>query len=50
MGILHKRKLLNKNEDDEALKYEKELINTKSVRNWPLYKIQNDPRKTKCEN
>ncbi len=36
-----------KNEDDEALNYEKELINTNSTRNWPLYKIKNDPRKTK---
>jgi len=36
-----------KNEDDEALKYEKELIDLKSTRNWPLYKIKDDPRKTK---
>lgn len=36
-----------KNEEDEALKYEKELIEKKSTRKWPLYKIQNDPRKTK---
>lgn len=36
-----------KNEDDEALNYEKKLINTNSTRNWPLYKITNDPRKTK---
>lgn len=32
---------------DEALKYEQELIATSSVRKGPLYKIKNDPRKTK---
>lgn len=36
------------NEDeDEALRYEQELIKEKSIRNGPLYKIENDPRKTK---
>lgn len=34
-------------EKDKALQYEKELIKERSTRNWPLYKIQNDPRKTK---
>lgn len=34
-------------EEDDALKYEKELIKEKSTRNWPLYKIKDDPRKTK---
>lgn len=33
--------------DDKALKYEQELIKKSSSRNWPLYKIKNDPRKTK---
>lgn len=32
---------------DPALKYEKKLIEEKSKRNGPLYKIVNDPRKTK---
>lgn len=36
-----------KKEDDFGLKYEKELIKKSSTRNWPLYKIKNDPRKTK---
>lgn len=40
---------VNPNED-EALKYEQELIKEMSVRNWPLYKIKNDPRKTKIWN
>lgn len=31
---------------DEALKYEKKLIEEKSKRSGPLYKIANDPRKT----
>ena len=35
------------NKDDKALEYEKELIKKSSTRNWPLYKIKNDPRKTK---
>lgn len=35
------------NGDDSALAYEKELIEKKSKRKWPLYKIENDPRKTK---
>jgi len=33
--------------DDKALKLEKELIEKNSIRNGPLYKIKNDPRKTK---
>lgn len=33
--------------DDKALEYEKELIKKSSSRTWPLYKIKNDPRKTK---
>jgi len=33
--------------DDEALKFEQELIKKSNSRNWPLYKIKNDPRKTK---
>ncbi len=32
---------------DDALSYEKKLIEKQSSRSWPLYKIQNDPRKTK---
>jgi len=36
--------------DDNALKYEKELIKKSSTRNWPLYKIKNDPRKTQIWN
>ncbi len=35
---------------NEALKYEEKLIKNKSTRNWPLYKIKNDPRKTKIWN
>ncbi len=34
-------------ENDKALEYEKKLIEEKSTRNWPLYKIKNDPRITK---
>lgn len=34
-------------EEDEALRYEIQLIKEKNSRNWPLYKIKNDPRKTK---
>jgi len=34
----------------EALKYENKLIEEKSVRKGPLYKIKNDPRKTKVGN
>ncbi len=33
--------------EDEALNYEKQLIKERSSRQWPLYKIKNDPRKTK---
>lgn len=32
---------------DPAIDFEKQLISEKSTRNWPLYKIQKDPRKTK---
>jgi len=32
---------------DKALEFEKKLIEKNSTRNWPLYKIKNDPRKTK---
>lgn len=35
---------------DKALKFEEELIKKSSTRNWPLYKIKNDPRKTKVWN
>lgn len=34
-------------EEDPAYRKEQELIKTKSSRKWALYKIQNDPRKTK---
>lgn len=34
-------------EKDEWLKYEQELIKKHSTRHGPLYKIQNDPRKTR---
>ena len=34
-------------EDNSALAYEQELIKKKSKRVWPLYKIENDPRKTR---
>lgn len=33
--------------DDKALEYEKKLIEEMSTRKGPLYKIKNDPRKTK---
>ena len=33
--------------DNKALEYEKELIKNSSTRKWPLYKIKDDPRKTK---
>lgn len=36
-----------KNNDDPAIAYEKKLISEKSTRNGPLYKIKEDPRKTK---
>ncbi len=40
---------INKDNPDfeEAVAYEKELIEERSVRKGPLYKIRNDPRKTK---
>lgn len=34
-------------QDDEALKYEEELRKTSDGREGPLYKIKNDPRKTR---
>ena len=34
-------------EEDPAYEVEKELIQKKNTRSWPLYKIKNDPRKTK---
>jgi len=34
-------------EKKAALEYEQSLIQKSSTRTWPLYKIQNDPRKTK---
>ena len=40
---------INENKDP-ALKFEEELIKNNSTRNWPLYKIKNDPRKTKVWN
>lgn len=36
--------------DEKALEYEKKLIEKNSTRDWPLYKIENDPRKTKIGN
>ncbi len=36
-----------KTENDDALKFEKELIEKQSARKWALYKIKNDPRKTR---
>lgn len=33
--------------DDDALKFEEKLIKEKSTRHGPLYKIKNDPRKTR---
>lgn len=35
---------------EEALRYEKELIEKHSLRHGPLYKIKNDPRKTRVGN
>lgn len=35
------------NAEDPAMEYEKELIEKNNSRSWPLYKIQNDPRKTR---
>ena len=37
-------------DQDDALKYENDLIKQKSTRTGPLYKIKNDPRKTKVWN
>ena len=39
-----------KEDKDIALKYEKILIKKQNSRNWALYKIKNDPRKTKIWN
>lgn len=38
------------NKDDEALEFEKKLIEKKSTRHGPLYKIKDDPRKTRIWN
>lgn len=38
------------NKADKALEFEKKLIAEKSTRHWPLYKIKDDPRKTKIWN
>ena len=38
---------ISKKEKEKALEFEKKLIKEKSTRNWPLYKIKDDPRKTK---
>jgi len=38
---------VSKNDKKKALRYEKELIDSSSSRCWPLYKIKNDPRKTR---
>ncbi len=38
------------NKNDEALKFENKLIKEKSLRHGPLYKIKDDPRKTKIWN
>ncbi|MFZ2193374.1 MAG: sugar transferase [Candidatus Moraniibacteriota bacterium] len=38
---------INTAEGKKALEYEKKLIEKHSVRNGPLYKIKNDPRKTR---
>ncbi len=35
------------NSKDDALEFEKKLIQEKSSRHWPLYKIKDDPRKTR---
>lgn len=36
-----------KENEDKALEYEKKLIKERSTRHWPLYKIKDDPRKTR---
>ena len=38
---------VTKKQKQEALEFEEELIKNKSIRKGPLYKIKNDPRKTK---
>lgn len=45
-----KESYIKANETDSALEYEKQLIQKQNSRSWPLYKIQNDPRKTKVWN
>lgn len=40
----------NTDEGRKALEYEKELIKKMSIRKGPLYKIKNDPRKTRVGN
>ncbi|KKU51949.1 MAG: hypothetical protein UX75_C0058G0001, partial [Candidatus Moranbacteria bacterium GW2011_GWE2_47_10] len=40
----------NTSEGRKAIEYEKELIAERSVRKGPLYKIKNDPRKTRVGN
>lgn len=40
----------NTEEGRKALEYEKELIEKMSIRKGPLYKIKNDPRKTRIGN
>ena len=38
---------ISKKEKEKALEFEKDLIKKQSTRKWPLYKIKDDPRKTK---
>ena len=40
----------NISSDDKAFEYEEQLIKKNSTRKWPLYKIKDDPRKTKIWN
>ena len=40
----------NVSSDDKAFEYEEQLIKKNSTRKWPLYKIKDDPRKTKIWN
>jgi len=39
--------LVSEEEKEKALEFEQNLIKKQSSRKWPLYKIKNDPRKTK---
>jgi len=41
---------VSEQEKKKALEFEQELIKKQSTRKWPLYKIKNDPRKTKIWN